>query len=76
MQSTFDVGDQVITYHWLPGIRRGACGQIVLVYAGANDFYDVHFDEHGLVRLVPGRILAPVVTPAARAKCNQASASS
>jgi hypothetical protein len=71
MRGLFRAGDRVRSVRNLAGIRRGTCGQIVLVYVGTTGIYDVDFDGHGLARLVNEANLAPVRTPAEAAKCDR-----
>jgi hypothetical protein len=73
MKNTFQLGERVRAAHHLTGIRRGTCGRIALVYVGATNIYDVEFDAHGLVRLIRGEALAPLLTPADKAKCDRTS---
>jgi hypothetical protein len=69
MQYAFSLGERIMAARQLTGIRRGTCGTIALVYCGVNNVYDVDFDGYGLLRLVSGAVLAPLRTPAERAKC-------
>jgi hypothetical protein len=66
MAQLFALGDRMVCARTMTGIRRGTCGTITGVLA---DIYDIDFDGKGRVRLVCGAALAPVVTPAAIARC-------